>query len=581
MTAANRFPFKRIAVTVPPSDWFHGISRALCDIYRGELAALGLDIFDVPMDAFLLPDVVLVDRIVSDLRAFRPELAFGLHKGACALLCRLPAGRDGWRPNIFTEVLDIPTVCLWDHAPLELADQLLAPHPADPGASVAGAMAKLRRSLTHPRLMHWSPDTGQTRIMRELGFQLPDRVIEEPLPALPGFAAQGTSEVRQGSVAFVGHLYQEPVTYPHRALKGLAENVVRTWVHAASRPLWNVLSDQIGGMDAGLRKRLALDFDQTYFWHFAHRLVLHDAQTALRLHILGSAGVPVTCYGNVDTEQPGVPKNLIPVHVHIPYGPELAACLSRHTIVIDVFNPGAIRGFSHKPMITFASGGFMLVNRKDDFIAAFGDVGEAVSYDPESGDLAAKIDHFLSNPRYLREVGDAIRATISTRFQLKDVLARVMEAAFDRAGESGDVSYGARLGERSAAIANLLPRIQSWRKWTAASVRHSDGKALVVCRRQWEWAAMIAIPKSAKELREPHLRISILVEAGRIGVAVLLDTGKLIEEQHVSATEHAVSLTVELPTEGASKVILRSSASVASRAMVIEATLCDRSPRPA
>jgi hypothetical protein len=195
--------------------------------------------------------------------------------------------------------------------------------------------------------------------------------------------------------------------------------------------------------------------------------------------------------------------------------------------------------------------------------------------------LAAKIDRFLGNPAYLREVGDAIRATISIRFQLKDVLARVMEAAFYRAAGSGFVSSGALPRERSTAIANLLPTIRSWRKWTAASVRHADGKVLVVGRRQWEWAAMIAIPKSAKELREPHLRLSILVEAGRIGVAVLLDTGKLMGEQHVSATEHAVSLTVELPTEGASKVILRSSASVASRAMVIEATLCDRSPRPA
>jgi hypothetical protein len=442
-------------------------------------------------------------------------------------------------------------------------------------------MAKLRRALTHPRLMHWSPDTGQTRIMRELGFLLPDRVIEEPLPALPGFAPQGATDIGRASVAFVGHLYQEPTTYPHRALKGLAENVVRTWVHAPSRPLWDLLSDQIGRMGARLRKRLALDLDQTYFWHFAHRLALHTAQTALRLHILGSAGVPVTCYGNVDTEQPGVPKNLIPVPGHIPYGPELAACLARHAITIDVFNPGTIRGFSHKPMITFASGGFMLVNRKDDFIAAFGDAGEAVSYDPESGDLAAKIDRFLGDPAYLREVGDAIRATISTRFQLKDVLARVMEAAFDRAGGTGAVSSGEPPRERSTAIANLLPTIRSWRKSTAGSVRHSDGKALVVGRRQWEWAAMIEIPKSAGELREPHLCMSILVEAGRIGAAVLLDTGELMGEQHVSATEHAVKLTVELPRRGASRVILRGSSDGSARALVLEATLCDRGSRPA
>jgi glycosyl transferase family 1 len=427
-TQAHRLPFRRIAVTVPPPEWFHGISRALFEIYRGELAAIGLEIFDVPVEPFLLQDVPRIDSIIADLRGFRPELAFGLHRGAYALLCRLPPAADGWRPNLFTEILDIPTICLWDHAPLELADQLLAPHPASPDVSLAGAHEKLIRVLTHPRLIHWSPDTGQTKIMKDLGFLLPDHVIEESLPTLAGFHPQATTQHQPG-VAFVGHFYQDPRNYPDPALKALAENAIQTWLPAPSRPLWYRLLDQIGALDPDLQTRLALHVDHSYFWGFAHRLVLHDAQTALRLKVLESAGVPVTCYGDLNTELAGVPRNVIPVNGHIPYGPELAACLARHDIVIDVFNPGSIHGYSHKPMITFASGGFMLVNRKRDFIAAFGEAGEAVSYEPDSGDLAVKIDRFLTNPEYLREVGDTIRETIATHFQLKDVLARVMEAS--------------------------------------------------------------------------------------------------------------------------------------------------------
>ena len=427
-TQAHRLPFRRIAVTVPPAAWFHGISHALFEIYRGELAALGLEIFDVPVEPFLLQDEPRIEQIVADLKAFQPQLAFGLHRGAYSLLCRLPPGHDGWRANLFTEILDIPTICLWDHAPLELADQLLAPHPASPEASVAGARETLIRSLTHPRLIHWSPDTGQTQIMKELGFLHPDHVIEESLPTLPGFHPQATTRNQPG-VAFVGHFYQDPRDYPDPALKSLAENAIRTWLPAPSHPLWYVLLDHIGALDPDLRQRLALHADQSYFWGFAHRLVLHEAQTALRLKVLGSAAVPVTCYGDLNTELAGVPRNVIPVNGHIPYGPELAATLARHAIVIDVFNPGSVHGYSHKPMITFASGGFMLVNRKRDFIAAFGEAGKAVSYDPDSGDLAIKIDRFLTRPAYLREVGDSIREIIATRFQLKDVLARVMEAA--------------------------------------------------------------------------------------------------------------------------------------------------------
>src|SRR5437879_10466855 len=162
-----RRPFKRIAITVPPNGLFDGIARTLFDLYRQALADLGLEIFDVPVGAFLPPDAVRISALLSQLRAFQPEIAFGLSHGSYALICRLPARRDGTRPNLFTDVLDIPTICLWDHAPTELADQLLMPHPPDPAASASGASEELHRVLTHPRLVHWSRDSGQTRIMRD------------------------------------------------------------------------------------------------------------------------------------------------------------------------------------------------------------------------------------------------------------------------------------------------------------------------------------------------------------------------------------------------------------------------------
>jgi len=567
-----QLPLERIAVTVPPGEWFYGISRALFEIYRGELEALGLKIFDVPIDAFLLPDVTRVNAIVADLKAFRPELAFGLHKGVCALLCRMPS-RRGRRANLFTDVLDIPTVCLWDHAPLELADQLLAPHPAGPGDSEGGARRKLGEMLTHPRLMHWSPDTGQTKLMEELGFLRPWRVIEAPLPGVPGFCPQGVAADRR--VGFIGHLYQEPRQYPDPAIEDVARKTLEGW--SGEPGLWYVLLDRIAALDGRLRTRLALDLDQSYFWHFAHRLVLHDAQTALRLKVLGSAGIDVLCYGNLKTDSGGIPRNLIPVPGHIPYGPALAACLARHEIMIDAFNPGSLHGFSHKPMIAFASGGFMLVNRKRDFIRAFGDAGEAVSYRPDSGELATKIDLFLTKPAYRREVGDAIREIIAERFQLRDVLARVIEAAFDGATDSSGVDQ-LETDEETTPVADLLPSLQSDPGWTDASTVHVDGTAVVTCAREWAYAAAVRLPDRIKTMRDPCLRIRMAVETGRIGVAALLDTGALTGEQHASADPRPVTLTVELPKKGAARVIFRSSAPTHCLAVVFEAALCDRRP---
>ena len=72
------------------------------------------------------------------------------------------------------------------------------------------------------------------------------------------------------------------------------------------------------------------------------------------------------------------------------------------------------------------------------------------------------------------------------------------------------------------------------------------------------------------------MQVSIMVETGRIGLSALLDSGTLVVEQVVSHSIRPVTVTVELPGRGASTVILRNTAETASRALVLEALLCDR-----
>lgn len=198
-------PVARVAVTVPPEGWFHGISRAMYGIYREALVELGVEVFDVPVEALLPPDHGGLADLIDDLKAFRPELAFGLPLGSYALIARLGAQRDGWRPNLFTDIFDIPTICFWDHAPFELADQLLTPHPATPGESRAGALASLRRALAHPRLLHWSRDSGQTRLMRHFGLLPETPPIFATSPALGGAVDTAAAPSPAADVAFIGH----------------------------------------------------------------------------------------------------------------------------------------------------------------------------------------------------------------------------------------------------------------------------------------------------------------------------------------------------------------------------------------
>lgn len=426
---------RRIAVTVPPAGWFHGIARSMFEIYRAGLVELGFDLFDVPVEAFLGHDDAAAGAVAEELKAFRPELAFGLPKGSYALLGRLPANGGGTRPNLFTDMLEIPTICLWDHAPLELANVLLRDHSTAVAPAEEPADEMLRRVLTHPLLIHWSPDSGQTRLMEELGFLLPGQVIQEPLPSLPEFHKVGNEAIGgrgRRSVGFVGHFYQETPKYANPELSAMAGAVIEAWLPAYERSPWRVLLERLAAMDGSTRERLALTPRHAECWQFAHQLVIHQAQTALRLKVLGAVGTAVVCHGNLDLSAPGVPDNLVAAPGHIPFGPELARALRRYEVGIDVFNPGSVDGYSHKPLLAFAAGGFLLMNRKRDFINSFGEAGEAVSY---GNDLAAKVDRYLTSEKLRNEVGGEIRRVIRERFQLRDVLVRVVAGAWRRAGE--------------------------------------------------------------------------------------------------------------------------------------------------
>jgi hypothetical protein len=270
----------------------------------------------------------------------------------------------------------------------------------------------------------------------------------------------------------------------------------------------------------------------------------------------------------------------MPIPGEIPFGAPLATTLARRAVTIDVLNPGYVHGYGHKPILGFAAGGLVLLNRKRDFLEAFGEAGEAVSYGG-ADDLAGKVDRFLGDPRYRREVMAAIRETIAARYQLRDVLLRVLEAAWRCVERIGALERRARPdpGEKPPAVVmNLLRRICCEGHWIGASVQQVDGAVVIETAPQpWAYAARVAIPDMTAAMNEPLLRLRVAVQAGRIGIAALCEeTGALVNEQLISPASNPVALAVELPREGVRTVILRNAAETASRALLLEAELCER-----
>ena len=422
-----------MAVTRPPAGWFHGIAGDLAAIYRQGLVDLGIEVFDVPVDAFFPLDLPRIARLTEELRAFAPELAIGLSHGSYALICRMPAGQDDYRRNLFTDVLDIPLLCLWDHPPLEFADQLLGPLPDTPKASRSGALGNLRRALRHPRMIHWSRDRGQTRIMLELDLIPPNRVIHVPAPALPPFSGHVPAPARPGA-GFVGHVYQDRPPTRGPVVDGLTQQALAAWMarvassQRAAPSLWAALAQGITALTAVQRWRNGLSRNQTYFWRLAHRFILHEAQTTSRLAALGAVHSSVACIGNLDAGAPGVPANLVASQGRVGFRDGLAEALSRTEVTLDVLNPGFIEGYSHKPVLGFAAGGFMLVNRVAGWVDAFGEAGAAASW-TDHDDLATKLDRYLTRPALRQEIAATIRAEIAARHTLRHALTRVLAEA--------------------------------------------------------------------------------------------------------------------------------------------------------
>jgi hypothetical protein len=547
-------------------------------MYRQALLDLGCTLFEIPIDIFLPVDAGRIVKLLDDIRAFAPELAIGMPNGSTALHCRLPAGRDGWRPHLFTEVLDLPTICIWDHAPLELVDQLLTPLPEHPSRSKAGARTALHRTFTHPRLLHCARDSGQIRIMRELGLIAGDAVVHLLPQALPGFSppAAPTTATAEPAVCFIGHIYKDaPVAPPE--LEALAESIIRQWSGAPDAALWDVVNACIAALPAGPRRRLALDPDQTFFWRFVHRLIDHRAQTHRRLKMLGAAGTTIGFYGNLSSNAPDVPKNLVSLREdEVAFGPELAAVFARHEITIDVLSPGFVNGYSLKPVNGFASGGFVLLDRKTDFVAAFGEAGAAVSY-TDGDDLAAKVEHFLTYPKQRLELAAEMRAQIAAGHTLRHFFARLLHAADQHftGSRPPQPHTVAQVETPGGSVTDLLRSLTMQPWWPGARVDHAETSATVTTSPQaWAYAAEIPIPPRAKGIQDRVLELTLHVEAGRLGVGLVeIGSGELLDEQVVSPTPAPVALTIHVPDDGELTLILRNTVEGPTRATILQASL--------
>jgi len=416
---------------MPPHPWFGGVDYNFAVEMRDELLSLGATVFDLDVASFIAGNNVYIRDSIAALRAFRPDVAISLPNALYVLLCSTPE-----RKNIFRDILELPTLMLWDHGLLQLPRQILGPPPNNPAEARGGAIRRLRKALDHPLYRHYSPDRGHIDAMDKAGVIARSRVRFFLQPAYPNFVRYGyrtpSSSAFRTRLAFAGNVYLKAAeSLPFRndqVLAGIEAKVLATKKSRLTECLWDLLLAEIDALDRSTRKRLRLDPNSTFFWNFLHEEIEMVGNTDVRLSVLTGLTREYDFYGNfVEPQSVATLRNRYRIKFRkcLDYFTELPLLFMNSDLIVDVINLGYNSGISPKVMGCFACGGLMLFDFKDDFYQSMGDVGNQVMY-RSIDHLNSLVEEYLSNPRKRRDVSRYLQHRVCTEFSFGELSKRIL-----------------------------------------------------------------------------------------------------------------------------------------------------------
>jgi hypothetical protein len=420
----------RVATTMPPHFWTGGLDYNFASEMSDELRAMGAAVFELDMSAFVGHNELYIHDAIAALREFRPDIAFPLPNAGYGLLCVTPDGQ-----NIFRDVLQIPTVMLWDHGLLQFPKLILDPLPQTPGDAANGAIQRMRAMLDHPLYLHYSPDRGHIAALDQLGVIDRRKVRSFLQPAYPNFVRYGgrthDSNAFRTRLAFAGNVYlQAAGNLPFRSLPPLAEieaRVLRAKKEQLTASLWDLLWTDVQALPRSTRTAMRLDPDSTFFWRFIHDEIEVVGNTEGRLAILTGLKEECEFFGNLIETGSGTAlrsRYRMKFRKTLDYFTELPLLFRNSSVIVDVINLGYNTGIAPKVMGCLACGGLVLFDYKDDFHQAMGEVGDRVMY--RSFDhLNALVDEYLSDDRKRRDVSRYLQHRASTEFSFRTLCERI------------------------------------------------------------------------------------------------------------------------------------------------------------
>jgi len=420
----------RIVTTIPPHPWFGGIDYNFAIEMTEELRLLGAEVFELHIGSFITNNEIYIRDSIQALKAFRPKVALPVPNALYALLCR-----DGAH-NIFKDILQIPTIMLWDHGLLQLPQQILGPLPNRPEDSAGGSIRRLKQVLDHPLFIHYSPDRGHIDALDKLGVLDRAKVQFFLQPAYPNFVRYGyraaPANAYRTRVAFAGNVYVKGAeALPFRNIPGLGEIEARVLAAKKNRLtecFWDLILSEIEALDGPTRKRLRLDPNYTFFWQFMHEEIELVGNTEARLGVLTALKREFDFFGNfVEPDAVATLRDRYRMKFRksLDYFTELPLLFINSDVIVDVVNLGYNTGVSPKIMGCFACGGLVLFDYKSDFHQSMGDLGAEVMY-RNLDQLNSMVDEYLANPRKRREVSRYLQHRVATEFNFAALSRKIL-----------------------------------------------------------------------------------------------------------------------------------------------------------
>lgn len=421
---------------MPPANFFGGNNLKRAQYQIAALRRLGAVVYEFDTTAVYLLDEIAIKRQKDEIQSFNADAVVSTPNAGYVVQGGLITKNASSR-NLFLDDLELPAILFWDHALTQPASYLLNPQPAHPSESHAGAISILRDLFCDPRIEHYFPDSGHLRALDRFGIASFDdaRWYVQDVGDAFNHKDQSLESIERydEDVAFFGNLYlAKSKALSYSKDRRLIE--IRSGAQAAcsadwSLPAFQAYSDLIANLDADTKASCRLDPDQSFYWRFMYDELSRVMNAEYRMSVLQSCGHTVACYGNFnDPDSSSMLGDRCLMRKALPYDKTLADAFRNTRVVIDVANAAFINGFSVKPIVCFAAGGFVLTNFKADFVRAFGSVANEVIYS-DASDLAGKLDYFLANDRRRRDVSREIQSIAQTNYTTMSLFAKTIPRA--------------------------------------------------------------------------------------------------------------------------------------------------------